>query len=106
WLHAGLVVHRDLVDPDAAHSRRVAASLPEIPAAVRRAVLGRGLPARHVHRLYGAAVARHRCAIPHPDPALFRLCRSALLAAGIRRTTSGAEAAKECRDTAAGVSPP
>jgi hypothetical protein len=51
-LHGVLLGHRHLVDPDAAGAGDVAPCLPALSAALRPALLGRGVPARHVRGLH------------------------------------------------------
>jgi hypothetical protein len=51
-LHAVVVGDRDLVDPDVDHPGHLAPRLPQVSAALRPPVLGRGLPPRHVHDLH------------------------------------------------------
>ena len=58
------------------HPRRLAARLPPLPAALRPALLGRGLPAGHVHRLHVPPGAGDRRAVPDADSARVRLRRA------------------------------
>lgn len=44
--------HRDMVDPDAHHTWRMASRLSPFPLALQSAVLGRCLPPRNVHGLH------------------------------------------------------
>jgi tellurite resistance protein TehA-like permease len=82
---ADVLGDRDLVDPDAADSRRVAAYLPPFSTSLRSAVLGRRLPAWHVHGFDVPVVAGTRRAISADGSTGLRLRRAVGMGAGIPR---------------------
>ena len=77
-LHRAVLGDRHVVDPDARDPRRLAARLPEVRDDLRPALLGSGLPARHVQR-------EHAPAGSGPGPALPPLPAARLPVRGARR---------------------
>jgi tellurite resistance protein TehA-like permease len=73
--HVDVLGHRDVVDSDAADSRRLETRVQSVPASLRSAVLGRGVSARHVHGLYVSTGTGDRGAVPVRDPARVRVRR-------------------------------
>jgi hypothetical protein len=68
-VHGVLLGHRHLVDPDAAGAGDLAPCLPALSAALRPALLGRGVPARHVRGLHRTHDRGDGLRVPNPSRA-------------------------------------
>src|SRR5262249_41129806 len=63
----------DVVDPDAVGPRRLAAPAPPLPVGLRPGLLGRRVPAGHVHGLHAAGGRGVPSAVPRPHSGGVRL---------------------------------
>ncbi len=79
-----LLGHRDMVDPDAHHTWRMAARLLPIPLALQSAVLGRSLPAGNVHGLHPQALRGDWRSVDRGNPQRIRLRCHGCMATDLR----------------------
>src|ERR1044072_3013438 len=85
-LHDLLLGGGHLVDSSALHPRLLAARPEALPAALRPAVLGHGLPAWDVHGLHLPTLEGDQLRAADDSPALLHLPRAGGVARGLRRT--------------------
>ena len=87
-LHAVLLGGRDLVDSAPDPARRVAARRSTLSAAVRPAVLGHGVPHRHVHRVHLPVGAGDGARLPDQRSGSHRVRRPGRMGGHLRRSVA------------------